>query len=229
MRHRLILIGLLLLATGAGIATLSGTKGQNPPNNSTPTILTPIAPKAASQPATAVMPATYVTPASTQQKPLHDLSQMPAFTRQVHTSALRGAEWLHGVNSPVTGRFMYGWVTALNVPLEGDHYLHQAGAAFALAGAARYFGDERYTLKARQAVLSLMAETMTDPRDANCRHTAFPAIAVNRLAAAGLLLMAIHELPAPAEDLLKQGEELANYIRKQQRDDGSFRVVEGTN
>jgi hypothetical protein len=153
---------------------------------------------------------------------------MPAFTRQVHTSALRGAEWLHGVSSPVTGRFMYGWVTALHVPLEGDHYLHQAGAAFALARAARYFGDDRYTLKARQAVLSLMAETTPDPRDPACRHTVFPAIAVNRLAAAGLLLMAIHELPAPADDLLKQGEELANYIHKQQRDDGSFRVVEGS-
>ena len=41
---------------------------------------------------------------------------------------------------------------------------------------------ERYTLKARLAVLSLMAETTVDPRDPACRHTGFPAIAVNRLA-----------------------------------------------
>src|SRR5262245_6530005 len=202
MRQWLISIGLLLVATIGGIATLSWTKGQNPPGNPTPTPLTPIIPKTAPQPANTVTPATFVAPAAS--KPLHDLSQMPAFTRQVHTSALRGAEWLHGVNSPVTGRFIYGWVTALNVPLEGDHFLHQAGATFALARAARYFGDERYTLKARQAVLSLMAETTTDPSNPTCRHTTFPAIAVNRLAAAGLLLMAIHELPAPADDLLKQ-------------------------
>jgi hypothetical protein len=71
-----------------------------------------------------------------------------------------------------------------------------------------------------------MAETTTDPRDPSCRHTAFPALAVNRLGAAGLLLMAIHELPAPAEDLLNQGEGLANFIRKQQRSDGSFRLLD---
>ena len=221
MRHRLILIGLLLLATVGGLATLSGTKGQNPPGP-----ITPLVPSAAPPPANPVTPAVFVAPAPSQ--PLHDLNQMPPFTRHVYTSAHRGAEWLHGVNNPVTGRFIYGWVTALNVALDGDHYLHQAGAVAALARSARYFGEERYTLKARQAVLSLMADTTLDPRDPTCRHTAMPALAVNRLAAAGLLVMAIHELPAPADDLLKQGEELANFIRKQQRDDGSFRLLDGT-
>jgi hypothetical protein len=225
MRHRLILIGLLLLATGGGIATLSGSKGQPPnPGTPSPVAITPINPIAVPQPADAVKQAVFVAPA----QPEHDLNRMPPFTRQVHVSAHRGAEWLNSVNNPVTGRFIYGWVTALNIPLEGDHYLHQAGAAFALARAARYFGEDRYTLKARQAVLSLMAETAVDPGDPTCRHTAMPPLAVNRLAAAGLLLMAIHELPSPADDLLKQGEELANSIRKRQNDDGSFRVLDGT-
>jgi hypothetical protein len=235
MRHRLILIGLLLLATAVGIATRSATTGQNPPSNSlpgnitpinpSPVNITPIDPKASPPASPPVVQTTFVAPASSQ--PLHDLNRMPPLTRAVHQIANRGAEWMNGVNNPVTGRFMYGWITSLNVPLEGDHYLHQAGAAFALARAARYYGDERYTLKARQAVLSLMAETALDTADPTCRHTTAPALAVNRLAAAGLLLMAIHELPTPAEDLLKQGDELANFIRKQQRADGAFRMVEG--
>src|SRR4051812_11560712 len=110
MRHRYILIGLLLVATAGGLATLSWTQGQPP---------------AANNP---IVPAAYVAPA----QPQFDLNRMPPFTRQVHSAAHRGAEWMAAINNPVTGRFVYGWVTALNVPLEGDHLLHQAGAAFAL-------------------------------------------------------------------------------------------------
>jgi hypothetical protein len=135
--------------------------------------------------------------------------------------AQRGAEWLHRVNL-ANGRFVYGMVPALNAPMEGDQFLAQAGAAFALARAARFTGDSRYALRARQAVLSLLAETRTDPADASCRCTVFPSVAVNRLAAAGLIVAAMHELPAPANDLLDQGEQLCCYIRKQQRADGSF-------
>src|SRR5262249_38483380 len=89
-----------------------------------------------------------------------------------------------------------------------------------------YFGDDRYLMKARQATLSLLAETRTDPADPSCRCTTLPSLVVNRLAAAGLLLAIIHELPSPAEDLLQQGEELASFIRKQQRSDGSLRCTE---
>jgi hypothetical protein len=226
MRHRsLWLIGLLVLGTAGGVVTLSLSSGQTPmpPRPTTPAIDPAIRPASATNSGadTAVRPATHDAPAT--PKTTHDLDKMPPFTRQVHLSAWRGAEWLHRVDNPVTGRFLPGWVPALNVPIEGDHFLHQAEAAFALARAARYFGDERYLMKARQATLSLMAETRTDPADPNCRCTTQPGLVVNRLAAAGMLLMLIHELPDPANDLLQQGEELAAFIRKQQRAEGSLR------
>jgi hypothetical protein len=130
------------------------------------------------------------------------------------------------MQNPATGRFTYGWNSALNVPLEGDHFLHQAGAAIALARSARFFNDSRCSVRAKQAVLSLMAETRVDANDKSIRYTTLPSLAVNRLAAAALLLLAIHELPNPADDLLQQGEELANFIRSQQRADGSIRYLD---
>src|SRR5436309_2790055 len=54
------------------------------------------------------------------------------------------------------------------------------------------------------------------------RHTTLPSTVVNRLAAAGLLVLAISELPAPEKDLLDPSEQLCNYIRRQQRPDGSL-------
>ena len=67
-----------------------------------------------------------------------------------------------------------------------------------------------------------MDETTTDPTEASVRFTSLPSSAVNRLAFAGLLVLAINELPAPQADLLDKSEELCNYIRKQQRPDGSL-------
>jgi hypothetical protein len=143
----------------------------------------------------------------------------------MYESAQRGADWLFRANGS-DGHFTHGSVAALKTPLEGDSYLRQAGAAFALARAARCNGDPRYLARARQAVLLLLADTAVDPRNADIRTTTIPAMIVNRLAAAGMLLMAIHELPAPADDLLQQGEQLANYIRTQQQADGSLRITE---
>src|SRR5262249_44936421 len=120
------------------------------------------------------------------------------------------------------GRFLPGWLPAVNARVDEDNFLHQAAATAALARAARYYNDERYLMKARQSILSLLAETRVDLSDPTCRVTTQPAIVVNPLAAAGALLVAIHELQGPAEELLKQSDELANYIRKQQQADGSF-------
>jgi hypothetical protein len=120
------------------------------------------------------------------------------------------------------GRFTYGYLPALRTVMEGDNYLHQCGAAFALARAARYSGDERHLARARQAVLTLLLATTTDPADAQVRHTALPSTAVNRLGSAGLLVLAINDLPSPAADLLEQSEQLCNYIRRQQQKDGAL-------
>src|SRR5262249_7320088 len=149
-----------------------------------------------------VSPATFVAKAGAS--PEQDLARMPLLTRQVHLSTQYGTDWLYHAQNPVSGRFTYGWNPALNAPLEGDHFLHQAGATLAIARAARYFGEARYGLRAKQAVLSLMAETRVDPNDKSVRHTSLPNVAVNRLAAAALLLLTIHELPSPADDLLQQ-------------------------
>jgi hypothetical protein len=136
-------------------------------------------------------------------------------------SAQRGADWLFRMNR-VDGRFFYGVVPALKADLDGDHYLRQAGAAFALARAARFTGEERYAVRSTQAILALLDETALDPRDARVRQVTLPALLVNRLGAAGLLVLAINELPTPQPDLLEKSEQLCNFIRQQARADGSL-------
>jgi len=136
-------------------------------------------------------------------------------------SAQGGADWLQRVND-ADGRFVYGLVPALRTTLEGDNYLRQAGAAFALARAARFTRNERYAAKARQAVVTLLLDTRTDPKDDQVRYTSLPSPILNRLGTAGMLVQAINELPSPAADLLEQSEQLCAYIRKQQQPDGSL-------
>ncbi|MCS6852908.1 MAG: hypothetical protein NZ700_17245 [Gemmataceae bacterium] len=157
-----------------------------------------------------------------------DLSKFPPLQRQMFLSAQRGAEWLFRANRP-DGKFVDGFVPALHTKLDGDHYLGQVSAAAALAAAARYFGDDRYAVRARQALLTLLLDTTTATHPTSgetIRHTSLPSVVVNRLGAAGLLTLAIHELPQPGGDLLKQADELCRFIRLQQRDDGSFRCTD---
>jgi hypothetical protein len=151
----------------------------------------------------------------------HDLNKLSPLQRQMDLSAQAGADWLCRANRP-DGRFVYGYLPALKAVLDGDHYLRQAGAAVALAKAARYSGSPRHAAVARQAVLTLLLDTAPDPQDAQLRHTTLPSAVVNRLAAAGLLVLAINELPSPGADLLEQSEQLCLYIGRQQRADGSL-------
>src|SRR5947207_163917 len=81
-----------------------------------------------------------------------DLSKLLPLHQQMYLSAQSGADWLFRANRS-DGRFEYGFLPCLKTKLEGDHYLSQAGAAFALARAARLTGDERHAAVARQAVL----------------------------------------------------------------------------
>ncbi len=209
------LLGLLVIG-GGGFAALSLTHGQDRP---VPTFPLPVASSTGSSPRP--------TARAEAEPPARDLSKLPPLLQQMYLSAQRGADWLHRSNRP-DGRFVYGHLPALKMPLEGDHYLRQAGTAFALARAARFTQDERYTAVARQAVLRLLLDTAVDPSDPQVRATTLPSIVVNRLAAAGLLLLAIHELPAPGEDLLEQAEQLCHFIRKRQRPDGSLSYTDQT-
>jgi hypothetical protein len=174
------------------------------------------------QPLTASPAASSGEPAQSSAGRARDLSKLPPLSRQMFLNAQRGADWLYRMNG-VKGRFLYGYSPCLNTPLEGDHYLRQIGAARALAQAARLTQEPRYAARATQAVLALLDETTVDPEDAHVRYTALPSLMVNRLAAAGLLVQAINELPAPQADLIERSEELCNYIRRQARPDGSLR------
>jgi hypothetical protein len=141
--------------------------------------------------------------------------------KQILLAGQRGADWMFRMHG-VKGRFVPGYLPALKQELEGDDYLRQAGAAFALARAARFTGEERYAVRATQAVLALLDETTVDPGDTTVRYTGLPPALVNRLASAGLLVGAINELPAPQKDLLEKSEQLCHFIRKQARPDGSL-------
>src|SRR5262249_44666333 len=55
-------------------------------------------------------------------KPVRDLSKLAPLERQMELSAQRGADWLFRANR-ADGRFVYGYVPALQKVLEGDHYL----------------------------------------------------------------------------------------------------------
>src|SRR5688572_18816420 len=83
-----------------------------------------------------------------------DGSKLPATAQPIFYSAHRAMHWLKLTNKP-DGRFVYGFLPALRLPMEGDNFQSQAGATFALARAARYFQDERATAVARQALLTL--------------------------------------------------------------------------
>jgi hypothetical protein len=212
MRAKLWLAGGLLVAVG-GFA-LSWTRGQERPQVSAPT----------SRPG-GVQPASYATPEN--RPPARDLSKLSPLQQQMFLSAQRGSEWIYRANG-TQGRFLHGYLPALKAPMQGDHFLRQAGAAFALARAARTMGDERYAARATQAVLALLGETATDPKEPTVRSTILPSAAISRMGAAGLLVLAIHELPAPQPDVLDQAEQLCSYIRKQQRTDGSLACGDDT-
>jgi hypothetical protein len=170
------------------------------------------------------------TPRSDLARSPADSSRLTPLQRQMLLSAQRGGDWLFRANR-ADGRFVYGFLPALNSKLEGDHYLRQAGAAFALARVARFLSEDRhgnpelgsrYAVRAKQAILALLMDTASDPKDPQVRHTTLPSVLVNRLGAAGLLVLAIHELPDPASDLLDQAEQLCFYIARQQQADGAL-------
>jgi hypothetical protein len=199
-----------------GLAAWSGTPGQEKTDTRP------------GQPATipaSVEKAPTLVPAA-QATTGRDISKLPPLQQQMYLSAQRGAEWLYRANG-LNGRFVHGYLPALKAPLEGDHYLRQVGAAYALARAARFTGDERYAARATQAILALLAETMPDSQVAQVRYTSMPGAMVNRLGAAGLLVLAINELPAPEKDLLDQSEQLCNYVRSRQQADGALDYNDG--
>jgi hypothetical protein len=199
MRLRIAIIIFLTLSVG-GFAALSLLRGQDRPLPSPPS--------------------------AAPAQPLRDLSPLNDSQKEILLNAQRGAEWLYRMNT-VKGRFTPGLAPALqDVVLEDDHYLRQAGSAFALARAARFLREDRYTARATQTILALLDDTALDTKD-QTRCTSMPSSVVNRLASAGLLVLAINELPDPQADLLESSEQLCNFIRRQARSDGSLAIADG--
>lgn len=157
--------------------------------------------------------------------------KLPEDAQAVFFSAHRAMEWLKLTNKP-DGRFVYGFQPALRVQLEGDNFPSQAGAALALARSARYFRDGKGSAIARQALLTLLEfETTLDPRDPTRRYTAAPPTMVDRLSANGLLISAIHELESAQQstDLIDKADQLANFLKDQQKPDGMLFITIGSN
>ena len=208
MRTRLAPLAWLLVLGSAGFVMLSLTRGQEGPSAAhevTPTKPLPIA-----------LPRRVP---DVGRKPGHDLSKLTDLQRQLYQSAAAGARWL-SLQSTTKGRFIPGVVTALGAPLENDYPLRQAGAAFALARAARYFGDANQAARATQAILALLEDTALDKSQVR-RPTLSPQVA-HPLGLAALVVLAINELPAPGDDLLTASEQLCNYVRSQERPNGSI-------
>ena len=133
MRLRIGIVSFLALTVG-GFAALSLLRGQE---------------RLAAPPPSAPVPHDTVKGAAPAQL-LPDLSKLSEIQKESLLSAQRGAEWLFRMNT-VKGRFTPGLAPALqDVVLEDDHYLRQAGSAYALARAARLLREDRYTVRATQ-------------------------------------------------------------------------------
>src|SRR5262245_8090003 len=79
------------------------------------------------------------------------LSKLSPLSQQIHLVAKRGSEWLYRAHQP-NGRFLIGWRPTLAQAIDDESLLRHAGAALALARAARDFPGERYSARARPAV-----------------------------------------------------------------------------
>ena len=217
MRTRLAPLAATALLGAAGFAMLSLTHGQDagePVVAPAPKRL-PVAPARLTAPPPAD---------AAPFKPSRDLSRLKPLTRQLYLAAVRGSGWLDRMNEK-KGRFVHGWLPALNTPLEGDHALRQAGAAFALARAARFLQEDGHAARAAQAVLALLEDTVLS-QDKKCRMPVLPSTIVNRVAATSLLILAMNELPNTDASLLMLSEQLCEFLRRQQQADGSFLLCE---
>jgi len=168
-----------------------------------------------------IQPVSVKPSATSQSKTTLEEGKLTPLQKQFLHSGKSGADWLFRVNT-MKGRFLNGIRPALKAEMEDENFLHQAGAAYALAKAAKIFKEERFAARASQSLLLLLEDTMTDSKDSTIRYTLLPNQVLDRQASAGLMLLAIHELPNPQSDLLEAGEQLANYLRAQIQSNGSI-------
>jgi hypothetical protein len=155
---------------------------------------------------------------------LRHLDKLPLKQRQLYLTGLRSFEWLQRANQ-LDGKFVPGLVPSLGSRPDADPLQPQIEATAVLLEAAAYFRDDKASALGKQALLRMLQETTTDPSQPGLRYTAAPDAFVNRLAASGALLRAIHAMPSPPADLATQGRELLAFVLRQQRTDGSFALA----
>ena len=135
----------------------------------------------------------------------------PLVNQTLHASR-RGADWLARANT-TKGLFTPGLDPATATEIPGSP-LGQVQAAWALAKASAAFGDERYEMRALQALLACLEDTTEDAEDPQARHSSAPSAVVSRPAGTATLLVAIASLEKPPAELLDKAEALARYLCK---------------
>ena len=168
------------------------------------------------------------TPAPT--KPVAPPARLPAAVteakltpaqQQMMLNARRGADWLARMHD-VKGRFLPGYLPALQRASEGDNLNRQATAAAGLARAARVMREEAYAVRAAQTILTLLEDTIPDPDDKTCLLVDLPGDRLTRASAAASIILATCELPNPPADLVEKSEKLTRALYKLARTDGSL-------
>jgi hypothetical protein len=141
--------------------------------------------------------------------------------QQMLLNARRGADWLARMHD-VKGRFLPGYLPALQRASEGDNLGRQATAAAGLARAARVMREEAYAVRAAQTILTLLEDTVADPDDKSCLLVDLPGDRLARASAAASIVLAACELPNPPADLVEKCEQLTRAMYKLAKTDGSL-------
>ncbi|MCZ2341931.1 MAG: hypothetical protein LC104_09075 [Bacteroidales bacterium] len=120
------------------------------------------------------------------------------------------------------GRFFPGINPHSQAIASDSPLLPQLRATVALAHAARFTGDETYTIRATQAVLVLLAQIRVPAESPQLRVPTITDPQCSSVLYAALLAQAIWALPDADTALQKDAEQLCVFVRQQQRADGSF-------
>ena len=142
-----------------------------------------------------------------------DPRALSPLNQQMLQGARRGADWLTRANT-TKGLFLPGIDPALTTEATGGP-LGQVAAAWTLARASGAFGDERYEMRALQALLACLDDTQADSEDPQARHSSIPSAVISRPAATSWLLAAVCALETPPAELLERAESLARYLARQ--------------
>lgn len=146
-----------------------------------------------------------------------NLTNFPPETVQSVYGLRAGADWLFRMNQ-ANGRFFYGLNPAIPRALDGDHDIRQGLACVALAEAARFTRDNRFTARATQSALALLAQVKQDPITATDK--------ANRCGLQATVALALYALPEADPKLIDEGEKLVQALRSRIDKSGLLRITD---